>query len=429
MLFAIVAGMEKKLFCIKFLVSIIVFMGVCLWAGQNSFAWEGMSEIEELLVQAINQGREDAGVDCGFQIDPLSLDERLFDSAADHAAELCSSMTLSRLSEDGAGVAERMRDQGYYARAFGEGLGLLLFQRYVSPENAVSALYNAMIQDDDGLGESGIFNPELKDMGVSVQTGVTSISGRMFNYYLAVADLGLDTVASLDKYMVVGINAARQELDLPPFTNDQKLYEKAAQILSSSIAQYKGEKDAPALESEPDNIKSNTRIWVTTDIKTDSWVVQVLLDKLFRSELRLGEEMQVASGKALDHAGAAVAVAMPWEIDADTTWYINAVTLVAENVGNQGEEESLPELSGILYLDMDNSGCYSPGEELSSTPVYAYSQDLTKVFYSGKMGEFIVNLPSGQYLLESLDGRKVVNVEMSNKTIFFQASDPEGDKQ
>ena len=99
----------------------------------------------------------------------------------------------SHVSPDGRGYEARIRDAGYPAVATGESLGMLVFANFIDPQDAARFLFEYMFADelDPARTEKrNILDPSLKEAGVSIDTGVLSLGGVLWNVYLATCDFG-----------------------------------------------------------------------------------------------------------------------------------------------------------------------------------------------------------------------------------------------
>lgn len=408
--------MKKKLPILNCFIIAGLIPVILMACALPALAWEGPSDIEVLLVEAINQGRANV---LGEQDNVvLVMDERLFESAGDHLEEIRTTEIQTIYSEDGSGPETRMLNRGYAASECGEAIGMVLFQRYLSKEDAVAALYNAMIQED-GENVSCLMNSALKEIGVSVQTGVTYSIGRKFNYYMAVADVAVEAVSSEEKCVLLEVNNVRQIMALPALASNAALFLKAQQDLAVILAEYVG--GAPAFDSSIDmeNVRVLSKVWITTDPKSEAEAIPELIKKLFYKESFLAEDSLVLTNQGAGCAGVAIAVSVPLEYSQGVTYYINAI--VFEAALNLKQEEDTYEISGILYADdnMCNEQKLMKNTQFAEVGIYAYGDNGSALFFTGDLGEFFVNLPAGEYTMEYLGGVKIVCIDDANKFIFL----------
>ena len=183
-------------------------------SGTASAADAARSPQEGTLLELINQARQNPlGVAASMGMDPekilrdlpelekilkeglppLTFNNTLYDAARAHTADMFANNYYSHVSPDGRGYEARIRDAGYPAVATGESLGMLVFANFIDPQDAARFLFEYMFADelDPARTEKrNILDPSLKEAGVSIDTGVLSLGGVLWNVYLATCDFG-----------------------------------------------------------------------------------------------------------------------------------------------------------------------------------------------------------------------------------------------
>jgi hypothetical protein len=198
----------------------ILLLTVSLLGGTGGVvsAAEGLPSLqEEVLLELINQARQNPlGVAASMGMDPekilkdlpelekilkeglppVTFNPTLYGVASAHTLDMFANSYYSHVSPDGRGYEARIRDAGYPAGATGESLGMLAFANFIDPKDAARFLFEYMFRDElDPLRteKRNILDPLLKEVGVSVETGVLSLGGAPWNVYLATCDYGAVT--------------------------------------------------------------------------------------------------------------------------------------------------------------------------------------------------------------------------------------------
>lgn len=184
-------------------------------AGGIASAAEGLpSSHEEALLALINQARQNPlAVAASMGMDPekilkdlpelekilrkglpaVAFNGNLYDAARAHTQDMFAKGYYSHDSPDGRGYDAWIRDSGYPAVATGESLGMLCFANFINPGDAARRLFEYMFWDEldpSRTEKRNILDPRLKEAGVSVDTGVISLGGALWNVYLATCDFG-----------------------------------------------------------------------------------------------------------------------------------------------------------------------------------------------------------------------------------------------
>ena len=195
----------------------ILLLSVSLFGGANGVvcAAEGLpSPQDEALLALINQARQNPlAVAASMGMDPekilkdlpelekilreglppVMFNGNLYDAARAHTQDMFANGYYSHDSPDGRGFDARIRNSGYPAVATGESLGMLVFANFIDPGVAVRRLFEYMFWDEldpSRTEKRNILDPLLKEVGVSVDTGVISLGGALWNVYLATCDYG-----------------------------------------------------------------------------------------------------------------------------------------------------------------------------------------------------------------------------------------------
>jgi len=428
-------------------------MGVALiWMllpVSGASAWDGMDSVENRLFLKINQARispdivfDELGLDREkilnahpFLIDYMDggfpefmPDERLFSSAASHAEEMAVEKYFSKISLDGSAPADRFKRVQYHALESGEVLGVVLFQKYLSMDKALDALCQNIIQNDLDWGKESspiLFNPNFKEIGLSIQSGFILSNGVRLNFYLAVVDLGSDGVSLNEKKSFVDLNLARTSPDQylmdaafdqdngggnitlnlesqAPLAFDVGLYLKAKKTLGNLIEDMTGSfvlnvsGDAPDSDLLEIPSVGVSKIWITVDEKNPEEAQAYLLEQALMNEVSLAPEERVLLNPDYSTAGL-VFVSGPIVFNDTDEYFINAMAVEA---ALPPEVPKTYELSGLVYEDKDKNGQYTPGEGCPSALLRVVNENGESSgvsFFTGELGEFSVQLESGEY--------------------------------
>ena len=195
----------------------ILLLSISLAGGMSgvaSAADAALSPQEGTLLELINQARQNPlAVAASLGMDPekilkdlpelekilkeglppVTFNNVLYDAARAHTVDMFANNYYSHVSPDGRGYEARIRDAGYPAVATGESLGMLVFANFIDPQDAARFLFEYMFADelDPARTEKrNILDPSLKEAGVSIDTGVLSLGGVLWNVYLATCDFG-----------------------------------------------------------------------------------------------------------------------------------------------------------------------------------------------------------------------------------------------
>jgi len=195
----------------------ILLLSISLLGGAGGIATAAdslPSPQDEALLALINQARQNPlAVAASMGMDPdkilkdlpelekilreglpaVTFNGKLYEAARAHTQDMFANGYYSHDSPDGRGYDARIRDSGYPAVTTGESLGMLVFANFINPGDAVRLLFEYMFWDEldpSRTEKRNILDPGLKEAGVSVDTGVLSLGGALWNVYLATCDFG-----------------------------------------------------------------------------------------------------------------------------------------------------------------------------------------------------------------------------------------------
>jgi len=193
-----------------------------------------VSTYEEELLQLINQARanplsvaESLGMDPDQVIadlpdmydilteglTPLSFNEKLYAAATAHALDMLENSYFSHDSLDGRTYDDRIRETGYALVLSGEVIESLAFSNFIDPDSAASILFEKIFRDEldpERVEARNIFNPELKDLGISFRAGTLEMAEGVFNVYLIVCDFA-SAPSLVEMELLELINQARED--------------------------------------------------------------------------------------------------------------------------------------------------------------------------------------------------------------------------
>jgi len=120
---------------------------------------------------------------------PLAWNTRLYQAASDHNQDMIANNYFDTISPDGEGPAERVASAGYLASSVGELLAMVVSEPGMDPADMARSLFEAMLTNEFVYisGVKTIFNPEMTDVGISVETTVSG-EGNGDYAHVAVAD-------------------------------------------------------------------------------------------------------------------------------------------------------------------------------------------------------------------------------------------------
>ena len=220
--------MNFRMIHIGFLVLTLTF-GICI----SSPASENIPSQHELdLLSLINVARENPlamASSLGMDTDqilkdlpelndilikglpPLTFNENLYAAASAHTRDMLDNSYYSHTSLDGRTYYDRIIETGYIPVATGESLGVLAFNNFIEPAQAVKHLFENMFVDEldpSRTEKRNILDPKLREAGVSVLPGTFNLDGSLWNVYLTTCNFG---TYAIELALLEMINKARND--------------------------------------------------------------------------------------------------------------------------------------------------------------------------------------------------------------------------
>jgi len=384
---------------------IICILGLILFSlPGNGFANSGVTdEMANMLMDRVNNARADVrqalkaqgkSIDsllkCRPQIQEyinLGLprvirDSRLFAAASSHAADMADQLYFSKTSKNGFTIDDRFLEAGFYSGSSDEILGVVLFQNYMSKEKAVDILWEGILDNELDCGKqpvSILFNPDFREIGISVKFGSMKKNNTKVNFYVAVCDFGSDRVSDDEKELFLLMNNARaipevlnryldpktpyDEKELAPYRFDTQLYRTARQLIEERMMDILHNVDEPLLVKDrlfdlgyqALSAAEVSRIWITVDRKSPEAAVNYLLKKVLTYEAGLSNPSErILLNSGFQDAGMAMII-QPIVFEGKT-YFVHAIAMVAAVPAVSGDtlvcsgtfEGSHPDLQGVL---------------------------------------------------------------------------------
>ena len=142
---------------------------------------------------------------------PLTFNENLYAAASDHSRDMLDNSYYSHTSLDGRTYYDRIIQTGYIPVVAGESLGVLAFNNFIEPAQAVRDLFENMFVDEldpSRTEKRNILDPELREAGLSVLPGTFNLDGSLWNVYLTTCDFG---TYAIELALLEMINKARND--------------------------------------------------------------------------------------------------------------------------------------------------------------------------------------------------------------------------
>ena len=142
---------------------------------------------------------------------PLTFNENLYAAASAHTRDMLDNSYYSHTSLDGRTYYDRIIQTGYIPVVAGESLGVLAFNNFIEPSQAVRALFENMFVDEldpSRTEKRNILDPELREAGLSVLPGTFNLDGSLWNVYLTTCDFG---TYAIELALLEMINKARND--------------------------------------------------------------------------------------------------------------------------------------------------------------------------------------------------------------------------
>jgi uncharacterized protein YkwD len=299
--------MRKKIAIISLFGTMLLGMTLGLY-GFAAAGEVAPSAEEQLLLDLINAARKDPlGVaeSMGMNRDPilealpgledilihglppLAFSEKLYSAASLHTADMFANSFFRSESPDGRTPKDRITGVGYPALTTGESLGMLGFNNFVDPENAVSVIFNKMFRDEldpSKKTKRNILDPELREAGISIDSGPFHQGGALWNAYLVTCDFaspfdlfaverglwrfinearrsplqalekaGIDEAAARE---VLGDHASVLDIGLAPLAWNPRLFESALRHNHDMIARHYYDSVSPDGTTPAERIES-----------------------------------------------------------------------------------------------------------------------------------------------------------------------------
>lgn len=225
-------AMKYRLFQILVLAGTII-----IGLSAISVAADMPSEVEQDLLNLINEARANPlemasslGVDpekvladlpelhliLKEGLPPLSFDSRLFQSASNHGLDMLAQNYYSNDSLDGRTYSDRILGSGYPATLTGESLGVVGFNNFLGPDEAVWIIFEKIFKDEldpNKTERRNLLDPAFTNAGVGISSGTYQLNGGSWNVYMATCDFATDVIntASVEAALLEMINKARKD--------------------------------------------------------------------------------------------------------------------------------------------------------------------------------------------------------------------------
>lgn len=214
----------------------ILFIHLVLGCFLGALAAEDTPSSYELeMLELINQARQDPlemaaflGVDktkvlqdlpelatiMEIGLEPLRFNGQLYSAAVAHTQDMLENVYYASQSPDGRTTADRIQESGYQALLCGESLGLLGFNNFIEPSDAVRIIFDNMFLDELNplmSKKRNILDPDLRDVGICLSAGTADIGGEVRNVYLVTCDFGTDELYGVEWILWDFINRMRAD--------------------------------------------------------------------------------------------------------------------------------------------------------------------------------------------------------------------------
>ncbi len=360
-------------------------------------------------------------IDLGFP--RVIPDSRLFAAASSHAADMADQLYFSKTSKNGLTIDDRFLEAGFDSGSSDEILGVVLFQNYMSKEKAVDILWEGILDNELDCRKqpvSILFNPDFREIGVSVKFGSMIKNNTKVNFYVAVCDFGSDRVSSDEKELFLLMNKARaipevlsryldpetpyDKKELPPYKFNTQLYRAAKQLIDERMRDILHNNNNES-ESEPLLITDRlfnlgyqalsaaevARVWITVDRKPPEAAVNYLLKKLLAYEAGLpnpSERILLNSG----YLDAGMALVIQPMVSEGETYFVHAISMVAAVPAVSGSNNTLV-CSGMLEGGSK--------QDLQGILLQVEGKDGIWNCFTDRTHAFSVELPPGYYTITS----------------------------
>jgi uncharacterized protein YkwD len=469
----------------KVLASIIVACLIPNCTG-NACAADNLATAEAVLLQLINEARKDplgtaeslgksssdvlaALPDLASSLRegmaPLTLSPILSETAAAHNSDMAENKYYAMTSATGDTPMDRMVAAGYGAYKTGETLGELTFVNFMSSEQGVRLMFQQMFLDElnpNYAGQRNILDPEMKDVGIAVDKGSTTIAGQKYNFYLATCDFGvnisperrmalelvqlinqarnrpLDVAAAygLDRETILADHqgtASYYLTGLPPLAVNDVLVEIASSHTKDMVSKGyfsktgfdgKGPEERLAAAGYQRNFSGEKLISYTVGSeRNNDAVVENIFRNLLLSELAAGSnETNIIFNIDFEDVGIALKPITVWTQTGPHTQWIGTIDSGAPI------EMTSPVITGIVYQDKDNNGFYNAGEGVAWEQMTIPENGTLR---TDAVGGFQLSEEPGVYTMslirpDQTTMDKEVDLDFQNKAVYFEIDDGSG---
>ncbi len=448
---------------------ILIYIACCMSVSTAAFCTDNMDDelpfLEQQVLERINQARRNPletaanlGLnpnqvlsDFPYMADTLHdgmaplLRNAVLEQAADgHTEEMFENTYYSRTSIDGAGPEERMIQAGYDPKVSAEKLGVLVFLNYIPSEKLVDIILDRILAqelDKEHPEHLTILDPDLKEIGLGLRTGTMFIEGRLYQACILTIDMGapLLSESGADALRAL-INQTRADLTGAVMDIGYNPVELKAQYPHLSAL---FETPLPAMRSNPQlTVAAQGHVEDMSDGQFFSHTASdgaTLAERLAAADYqgldgaeRLGrfnpiEGMDAKAAAAeffrrmliaelngghpdnlviLNPNLSQVGIALELGLVTEANGRLENVFLAVCNAGRPVMEVDFEGLIGVVYLDKDGNGRYSPDEGLAETLIRVegfetlFGSDLTPLeLTSDRAGGFQIELPPSKVVL------------------------------
>lgn len=364
----------------------------------------------------------------------LQFNKNLYEAACFHCNDMIDNGYYSHNSADGRTTCDRIAETGYNPLKSGEILGILGFDNFIDPTEAVETIFRQMFLDELDPAtprKRNILNPEMKDVGVCLSTGTMSQGESSLNIYMMTCDFASRDIdrERLELELLALINDARRDplrairlagidekdarealgdqqwiLDrgLTPVALHERLREAARGHVSDMIERSYYDKISPEGEGPFDRVISTgyqalsvgetLGFRVSTDCEDGFEIVQMIFQDMLRSECDplAGNQLNIFNLEATEVGIGFGVVALDEFGDKPA----NACVAVADF---SEPLESVSYFLGNIYIDRNGNGSRDPGEGISGLRVCCRlligSNEGDVISYSVALGSYQIQVP------------------------------------
>ncbi len=162
---------------------------------------EGVSKNKPALRRVLDSGMK-----------PFAVHPKLNLTAEIHTKNMLKYNHYCRVLPDGLSVEQKALEQGYPAIDVGLSLGNIVFQNFISPEEAVWKVFKSMLTEElnsDDENNLVLFNPSHNEIGVSFLPGEMVFGNQKKNVYLASCFSGYSLSGEVSSLLLERINWLR----------------------------------------------------------------------------------------------------------------------------------------------------------------------------------------------------------------------------